>query len=381
MSSDIETIKVNLSKNVDDSYDIVIGTDLFERIALDLKKYKLADRCVVVSDSEVIKLHGDRLTEALRDAGLAVDRVVFPAGESSKSRKMKQYLEDRMFELGLGRDTLVIACGGGVTGDLAGFTAATFLHGVPWVQVPTTLLAMVDASIGGKTGIDVAEGKNLLGAFHQPNAVYADVSTLDTLPRRRLIEGMAEVVKHAVARDRSFFKLLEVRGEDVVDGDPDARSRVIRTSCKIKAKVVEEDEKESDLRRILNYGHTLGHAVEAASGYTLLHGEAVSLGMAMEGALAVSEGILAKEELDRQNALLKKLGLPVKASVVLRALLGRSVRPKEVLEYTRADKKASKGAVEYALPTKIGQMKRMKKKVGVPIDDRAVIQFLRTMFR
>jgi len=329
----------------------------------------------------VIKLHGDRLTETLRDAGLAVDRVVFPAGESSKSRKMKQYLEDRMFELGLGRDTLVIACGGGVTGDLAGFTAATFLHGVPWVQVPTTLLAMVDASIGGKTGIDVTEGKNLLGAFHQPKAVYADVSTLDTLPRRRLIEGMAEVVKHAVAHDRSFFKLLEVRGEDVVDGDPDARSRVIRTSCKIKAKVVEEDEKESDLRRILNYGHTLGHAVEAASGYTLLHGEAVSLGMAMEGALAVSEGILAKEELDRQNALLKTLGLPVKASVVLRALLGRSVRPKEVLEYTHAEKKASKGAVEYALPTKIGQMKRMKKKVGVPIDDRAVIQFLRTMFR
>jgi 3-dehydroquinate synthase len=376
-----QTITVNLDRNVDDSYDIVIGDELFGKVAKDLKKTNLADRYVVISDSEVIKLHGDRLTESIRDVGLKVDRIVFPMGEESKSRKMKQYLEDRMFELGLGRDTMIIACGGGVTGDLAGFTAATFMRGLSWIQVPTTLLAMVDASIGGKTGIDVPEGKNLLGAFHQPKAVYIDVATLDTLPRRHLVAGMAEVVKHAVILSRDLFKLLEVRGEDVLEGETDAQVQIIKKSCQIKAGVVEKDEKEGDLRKILNFGHTLGHAVESVSGYSLLHGEAVSLGMAMESALAVSEGIMDEKEVERQNALLKKLGLPVKASVVLRALIGRNVRPKEVLDYTHTDKKARRGIVEYVLPTKIGQMKKLKKSVGIPLDDRTVLQFLRHVFR
>ena len=236
---------------------------------------------------------------------------------------------------------------------------------------------MVDSSVGGKTAIDVPEGKNLIGAFYQPNMVYIDVSTLGSLPRRHLVAGMAEVIKHAVIADPDFFKLLEVRGEDVLEGDSEAQTQVIRHSCLIKAKVVEKDEKESDFRKVLNYGHTLGHAVEAVSGYSLLHGEAVSLGMAMEGELAVVENVFKEDDLNRQNALLKKLGLPVKASVVLRALVGRQVRPREILDYTHIDKKARAGVVEYVFPSKIGQVKRRHKDYGIPVNDKTVIQFLR----
>ena len=375
--SDVDKVRVNLKKTVDHSYEIVIGPNLFGRLAEDLGKQPLADRYVLIADATVLKLHGNRLTETLRGAGLKVERIAFPAGEGSKSRKMKKFLEEHLIGMGLGRDSAIIACGGGVTGDLAGFTAATFLRGVPWVQVPTTLLAMVDASIGGKTGIDLPEGKNLIGAFHQPAAVYIDVATLETLPRRHLIAGMAEVVKHAVIKDRAFFKQLEDQAEAVLEGDPAAQRRVIRRSCAIKAEVVSEDEHESEYRRILNYGHTFGHAFEAVSGFSLLHGEAVSLGMAAEGALAVAENILLPAELERQNDLLRRLGLPVKASVVLRALLGRSVRPKEILDYTRADKKVRKGRAEFVLPVKIGQVKGDKKKVCTALDDKSILEFLR----
>ncbi|HUT53229.1 MAG TPA: 3-dehydroquinate synthase [bacterium] len=375
-----EKVRVKLRRTVDHSYNIVIGRDLFDGIAVQLKEMRLADRYVLISDSTVLKLHGNRLTEALRARGLKVDRIGFPAGESSKTRKMKQFLEEHMLGMGLARDTCVIACGGGVTGDLAGFTAATYLRGVPWIQVPTTLLAMVDASIGGKTAVDVAEGKNLIGAFHQPAAVFIDVSALETLPRRHLVAGMAEVIKHAVIADADFFKQLMARADDVLEGDPAAQIAVIKRSCEIKAGVVEKDEKEADLRRILNYGHTLGHAVEAASGYALLHGEAVSLGMALEGALAVSQEIFSPADLERQHALLKRVGLPIKASVVLRALIGHQVRPRDILEYTHFDKKKRLGLVEYALPVKIGQMKRLGKRVGIPFDDKVMIQFLRRVF-
>jgi len=377
MAQNMDKVRVNLKKTVDHSYDIHIGPDLFGKLAEDLKAHPVGDRYVLIADATVLKLHGNRLTETMRAAKLKVERIAFPAGEGSKSRKMKVYLEEHLFGLGLGRDCCFIACGGGVTGDLVGYTAATFMRGVPWIQVPTTMLAMVDASIGGKTGIDLPEGKNLIGAFHQPAAVWIDVSTLETLPRRHLVAGMAEVVKHAVIRDRAFFKLLEDKAEAVLDGDPIAQRDVICRSCAIKAEVVSEDEKESELRRILNYGHTLGHAFEAVSGFSLLHGEAVSLGMASEGALAVSEGILPKEELDRQNALLKKLGLPVKASIVLRALLGRAIRPKEILDYTHTDKKARQGITEYVMPAKIGQIKTNKKKMSIALEDRTILDFLR----
>jgi len=375
--ADVEKVRVNLKGTRDDSYDIFVGSNMMGRIADDLKKSRLADRYVVVSDSTVMKTHGNELTEVMRKANLKVDRVGFPAGEKSKSRKMKQYLEDHFLEMALGRDTCVVACGGGVTGDLAGFAAATYMRGLPWIQVPTTLLAMVDASIGGKTAIDVPEGKNLIGAFHQPAAVYIDVSTLDTLARRHLVAGMAEVVKHAVIKDADYFSLLEKEAVHVLEGDPESQVNVIKRSCEIKADVVSKDEKEEGLRKILNYGHTLGHAVEAVSNYSLLHGEAVGLGMAMEGALALELGHLKEKDLERQNKLLKEIGLPVKASVVLKALLGRAVRPKEIMDFTHTDKKTRAGTVEFVLPQKIGEMKTTKKKIGISVDDRSILQFLR----
>ncbi len=384
MSENLQTVRVNLSRPADDSYDIFIGVDLMEKAARDLAASPLGDRYVVVSDAKVLKLYGNKLTEIMRDFGLKVDRIGFPPGEESKSRKMKNFIEEHMLGMGLGRDSCVVACGGGVTGDLAGFTAATYMRGVPWVQYPTSLLAMVDASIGGKTGIDVPEGKNLIGAFHQPKAVYIDAACLETLPRRQITSGMAEVVKHAMIKDKKYFGLLENRAEAMLEGDEEAQVQIIARSCEIKAEVVSKDEKEAGLRKILNYGHTLGHAVEAVSGYSLLHGEAVSLGMSMEGALAESQGILDPKDLERQNVLLKNLGLPVKANVVLRALIGRQIRPKELLDYTHADKKARQGIVEYVLPAKIGTIKKAgakSAKYTMGMDDKLVLNFLRKTFR
>jgi 3-dehydroquinate synthase len=377
MAKSMEKITVSLQKEVDDSYDIHFGHDYFEDIAKNLAKKKLADRFVLISDSNVMKKYGNDLTEVLRDHGLKVDRIGFPVGEKSKSRKMKNFIEEHMFGMGLGRDTCVIACGGGVTGDLAGFTAATYLRGVPWIQVPTSLLAMVDASIGGKTAIDVPEGKNLVGAFHQPKAVYIDTATLKTLPRRHLISGMAEVVKHGMIKSSKFLKLIENRSEAMLDGDHDAQMQIIKHSCEIKAEVVSKDEKENNLRKILNYGHTLGHSFEAISEYSLMHGEAISLGMAAEGALAVYLEMLDSNDLERQNALLKKIGLPVKAKVVLKAMIGRPLSPKEVIDYTHTDKKARKGIVEYVLPQKIGKMKTTGKKTGTSVDDKTALSFLK----
>jgi len=370
-------VRVKLRRTIDDSYDLHIGSDLMGKMAEALCRNPLANRYVVISDSTVMKLYGNDLTEALRQAGLKVDRIAFPEGEASKSRKMKQYLEEHMLGMGLGRDSCVIACGGGVTGDLAGFTASTYMRGVPVVMYPTTLLAMVDSSIGGKTAIDVPEGKNMIGTFHQPRAVYIDISALDTLPRRHLLSGVAEVVKHGIIMDREFVKVLEDRGERLLEGDPDVQKELIEESCRIKAEVVAADEKESDYRRILNYGHTLGHAFEAASGYALYHGEAVSLGMSMEAALAESLEILPAKERERQDDLLKKLGLPVKAKVVLKALLGRAARPQEILDYVRTDKKTRQGITEYVLPVRLGQMKKYKKKVGVPVEDKTTLKILK----
>lgn len=381
MNPNPEIVRVKLKKTVDKSYDLVIGHDLAQRMIEELKARGKNRHYMVIADSTVMKLYGDPLTAELRAAGLKADRIAFPAGEASKSRKMKQLLEERMFEMRMSRDGCVIAVGGGVTSDLAGFTAATYQRGIPWIICPTSLLAMLDASIGGKTGIDVPEGKNLIGAFHQPEAVYMDVAALETMPRRRLLAGMAEAVKHAVIHDRDYFKLLEDRSEEMIEGGPEAQLDIIRESCRIKAQVVAADEKEEDLRRILNFGHTLGHAFESLSNYSLLHGEAVSLGMAMESELAVSLGILPEEEKERIKALLKRLGLPVKAQVVLKALIGRPLRPKEVLEATHADKKVRQGMVEYVFPTRIGQMKRLKKKSGIPVNDKTALDFLRRQLR
>jgi 3-dehydroquinate synthase len=253
-----------------------------------------------------------------------------------------------MLSAGFGRDSAVIALGGGVTGDLAGFVSATYMRGIPYIQVPTTLLAMVDSSIGGKTGIDVGAGKNLIGAFHQPVAVFIDPQLLSTLPKKHIRNGMAELAKHAVIADERFFSFLEENLEHIFELDEDMLEKALKRSCEIKAEVVEKDEREAGLRQILNYGHTIGHAIEKLSGYKILHGEAVAVGMMVEGLISCEMGYMEVAELQRQNKLLRKLGFSPR-------ILGR-FKVDDIISAMRTDKKVREGKMKMVLPRRIGEM-------------------------
>jgi 3-dehydroquinate synthase len=366
------TLWIKLKKYEDRSYPIVIGTGLFPVMVEELKKKFQFHNYALVSDSNVMRIYGKKLESMMRDRGFQVNAISFPAGERSTTRRGKARIEDRMLKLGFGRDSCIIALGGGVTGDLAGFVAATYLRGISFIQVPTTLLAMVDAGVGGKTGIDLPAGKNLVGAFYQPIAVYASLDTLDTLPEDQYISGLAEAVKNAIICDRDYFAYLEKNFSRVLDRDVDVLARVVEKSCAIKASVVESDERESDLRRILNYGHTIGHAIEAASSYTMLHGYAVSIGMSLEGRLAYELGYFPRNELQRQNRILKKLGLPVS----LKSVPLKKKSPESLLGLMRADKKVRAGRIEFVLPVRIGRMKRMKGQVGIPVQENILYNML-----
>ncbi len=362
----METVSVNLQPQPDRSYPILIEPGLLERAA-ELLAARFPGRVpAVICDSNLAMLHGAALAESLRARGLDCgDPVVFPAGEASKSRERKAMLEDELFARGLGRDTVVLALGGGVTGDLAGFVAATYARGVPLVQLPTSLLAMVDSSIGGKVAVDVPWGKNLVGAFHQPALVLIDPAVLRTLPPEQFTAGMAEVVKHGVIRDREFFELLEQRAEGIA-GDERLLTGLIARNCRIKAAVVEADEREGNLRQILNFGHTIGHALETLSGYRWLHGQAVAAGMAIEAELAARLGLMPSAEVARLDALLRRLGLPVDCA-------GLRVGAEQVLELTRLDKKARGGQARYALPSALGAMATDRDgNYGIKVEDQPV---------
>jgi 3-dehydroquinate synthase len=313
----------------------------------------LGERCpahayAVIADSRVTELYGGRVLAALRDAGLRATLFTFPAGEWNKTRATWTELTDAMLAAHLGRDGAVVALGGGVTGDLAGFVAATYLRGIPYVQVPTTLLAMIDASIGGKTGVDVPAGKNLVGAFHQPRCVVADIATLATLPRLHVAAGMAEAVKHAVVADAGYLDVLLADAAEIRARDLDALERVVSRSVAIKEDVVAEDPLEGGRRQILNFGHTIGHAVEARSGYNLLHGEAVAIGMAAEARLAESIGVAETGLHSRVRQALEAFDLPVTIPDDLAA--------EDLLEAMRGDKKSRASLVRFALPSRVGAM-------------------------
>lgn len=313
----------------------------------------LGERCpahayAVIADSRVAELYGGPVLAALRDAGLRATLLSFPAGEWNKTRATWTELTDALLAAHLGRDSAVIALGGGVTGDLAGFVAATYLRGVPFVQAPTTLLAMIDASIGGKTGVDVPAGKNLVGAFHQPRCVVADIATLATLPRLHVAAGMAEAVKHAVVADAGYLDVLLADAAAIRARDLDALERVVSRSVAIKEEVVAEDPLEGGRRQILNFGHTIGHAVEARSGYNLLHGEAVAIGMAAEARLAESIGVAETGLHSRVRQALEAFDLPVTIPDDLAA--------EDLLEAMRGDKKSRASLVRFALPSRVGAM-------------------------
>ena len=350
------------------SYRVLIGSGVTERLGEIVPAVAPAHRYAIVTDTNV----GPRHAPAVRDALGSSRTTIFtiPAGESHKTRDVWASVTDDLLAAEFGRDSTLIALGGGVVGDLAGFVAATFMRGVPYVQVPTTLLAMIDASIGGKTGVDTPAGKNLVGAFHQPAAVVADISLLATLPADQLRAGFAEAIKHGVIADAAYFDRVRDAASRLATLDPSGESMLdlVARSVEIKANVVGRDEREAGARKTLNFGHTIGHAVETCSGYSLLHGEAVAIGMVYESALAERLGVAEAGTAARVRDAVRAAGLP--------DVRPASIGVDAILEAARGDKKARAGRVEYALPARIGAMAAANRGWAMPVSDAAVREVL-----
>ncbi len=339
----MENLRVALGER---SYPIQIGAGL---IGLpELYAPHLGGGSVAIVTNEVVApLYLSKVTTALEKAGARVAQIVVEDGEQAKRWQTVDKVCDALLEARCGRDSLVVALGGGVVGDLAGFAAAVFQRGVPFLQVPTTLLAQVDSSVGGKTAINHARGKNMIGAFHQPRAVISDVAALDTLPDRELRAGLAEVIKHALALDAPFVDWLERHVEKLLARERDALIHAVRRCCELKARVVAADEREAGERALLNFGHTFGHAIEGGTGYgSWLHGEAISAGMVMAAELSLLAGSIKKEDVARVRALLARAGLPAK---------GPALPADRLLELMAVDKKAAKGRTRFVLLSAIGR--------------------------
>lgn len=342
-SSSIETVSIDLGER---SYPIHIGQGLLG----DPRSYEAVPRgsmAVIVSNATVAPLYAATLEAALRSRHRQVELVALPDGEDHKDWTTLNLIFDRLLAVGADRKTVLYALGGGVVGDMTGFAAASFMRGVPFVQVPTTLLAQVDSSVGGKTGINHPRGKNMIGAFHQPLCVVADLDSLRTLPARELRAGLAEVIKYGPIADTAFLGWIEAHLDDLLAGDPAALRHAVRRSCEIKALVVGADERESGLRAILNFGHTFGHAIEAGLGYGVwLHGEAVACGMAMAAALSSRLGLLPEGDARRLVRLIERAGLPVR---------GPALGPDRYLALMRADKKAEAGEIRFVVLEGLGR--------------------------
>lgn len=349
-------------------YQLVIGTDLTCFIAEDLKKRSLAGRYAVISDSKVAPLWAEGLLKALNRQGLAAKMFTFPAGEKSKNREVKEQLENEMLEAHFTRDSAVMALGGGVTGDLAGFVAATYMRGVPVVQIPTTTLSMADSSIGGKTGVDTPYGKNLIGAFHHPTVVYMDMKCLSTLDERNYTSGLAELIKHGFIRDVSLLDYVESHVSEIARRDTAVLEEMFQRNCHVKNEVVAEDDHEKGVRQILNYGHTMGHAVEMAAGFTLQHGECVSIGMAFAARLAAMKGLCSKEWADRQVDILEKLHLP---TCVPAAPGHEKPDSAQLLSLMKMDKKTRGGQIRFVFTTEPGKVV-----YGVPVSEEEIVKAL-----
>jgi 3-dehydroquinate synthase len=341
-----QTVQVGLGER---SYPIIIGTEVMEQIGTDLGARNLAKRYCVISDNRVAGLYGDRLLQLLRQSGLACELITFPEGEASKNLQTIGTLASTLAERGFDRKDGLVALGGGVTGDITGFLASIYMRGIPFVQIPTSLLAQVDSSVGGKTGVDIPQGKNLIGTFYQPRAVYIDITVLQTLPHAEFLGGMAEVIKYGASIDADFFAWLGEKREAILALDPGCIIPLIQRCCEMKAAVVEQDEREGGLRRILNFGHTIGHAVEAASGYTLIHGFAVAIGMQAVAELAVRGGVADPEVARAIRRLLESYGLPT--------TIPGQFDPQILRTYLQTDKKTVGGRVFFVLPEHLGRVR------------------------
>jgi 3-dehydroquinate synthase len=342
----MRSIKVNLDKKSLSSYEIRIGKDIIDRMALIIAKSHKAARYVVITDNCVGSLYGKKFLSSLKDVGLNVHAIEFPAGEASKNIKTVLDIAEKLLKLEADRETCLIALGGGVVGDIAGFIASIFMRSVPYIQIPTTLIAQVDSSIGGKTAVDLPHGKNLLGTFYQPCAVFVDLSFLETLPEKEFNNGLAEIIKYSIIDDEKMFHTLESNMEAVKLKDSKLLLNLVETCCRIKKSIVEIDEREQGLRRILNFGHTLGHALETISQYTITHGEGVALGMIAAARLSEKMGYLEGNETKRIEALIRSAGLPGK---IPESFAGDSIIP-----LLQMDKKKKGDIIHFVLLKKIG---------------------------
>ena len=366
MSPFLRTVRVGLGAR---AYDVLIGGGLIDRAGELAAPYLPRRRTAVVTDQNVADHHGERLAAALEAGGIAVDMVVIPPGEGSKSFEGLADLSDRLLALGLDRGDVVIAFGGGVVGDLTGFAAAIYKRGIDFIQIPTTLLAQVDSSVGGKTAIDTPRGKNLIGAFHQPRLVLADLDVLATLPLREMHAGYAEVIKYGLLGDAAFFDWLEANHHEVLALEVGPLAQAVARSVEMKAEVVAEDEKEAGRRALLNLGHTFGHALEAETGYgdALLHGEAVAAGCALAFRFSVQLGLCSGQDAHRAERAIAAAGLPVRMGDVA----GAPFAIDRLLAHMGQDKKAEGGRLTFILARGIGDAF-----VAKDVDPAAVRSFL-----
>lgn len=337
---------VNISGKSDHSYEIYIGEEILDRIGMLLPTDRRTERYVIVTDTRIDALHGERVQAALEKMDLRVDRITVPPGEEAKGIGTVLAVTDRLTALGADRQTVLIALGGGVIGDLTGFAASIYLRGIPVIQIPTTLLAQVDSSIGGKTGVDTTAGKNLLGTFNQPRGVFIDIAFLKTLPDEMFKSGLAEVIKYGIIESPGLLDDLERAAANGGLRESAFLERIITTACRIKKSIVELDERDRGLRRILNFGHTVGHAVEAASGYTLSHGESVAIGMIAAARLSGRLHGLPAEEVARIEAVVRSVGLP--------AQIPAEMDLEEILSRLSHDKKREGGTIHFVMIRKLG---------------------------
>ncbi|MEW9082866.1 3-dehydroquinate synthase [Caldanaerobacter subterraneus] len=330
------------------SYPIYFDYEGFDRVGDLIKKHVRSSKTFVITDSNVYPLHFEKIEESLRKSGFDVSYEVVPAGETSKTMEMAERLLEVAYDSGLLRDSSIIALGGGVVGDIAGFVAATYMRGIDFIQIPTTLLAQVDSSVGGKVAVNLKKGKNIVGAFYQPKMVYIDTSVLGTLNKREVLGGLAEVIKYGVIWDFDLFTYIEENLGDILRLKKEDLTYIVKRSCEIKAKVVSLDEKEENLRAILNFGHTIGHAIEALTGYErYIHGEAVAIGMAYEARLAFNLGYIDEGYLERILNLIKRAGLPADYE---------GIEKTDMLNAIKLDKKMREGRINFVLPVGLGKV-------------------------
>lgn len=360
----MSTFQVELKKVIDDSYEIEIGFGLEKKLLEDMKNGLAGNirKFAVITDSVVKDLYAVPILTLLQDAGYTAELFVMEAGEKSKTRKTKEEIEDAMLEKGFRRDCCIIAVGGGVVTDLAGFLAGTYGRGVPFINYATTLLAAADASVGGKTAVDTPLATNLIGLFNQPEKVYIDIAAWKTLPKRQLSSGLAETIKHACMASREFFDYIDQHMEEILNVEKDACEKIASENCRIKYEVVMKDERESGLREILNLGHTVGRAIETVSDYRLLHGEALSIGMVAEVTLAERLGYMTKEEKEEVIALYARADLPT--------AIPDYIDREELVKKLYTDKKVKNGTLRFVVQKGIGNIVEFEEGVfATPIEE------------